>query len=109
MGKRNGSRDIVALVGARIEYLRIERGLSVRTLAQMAECSAAHLSHMESGLASMNVLTLEKIARALQVEPFDLLNYEPENHDVGYIVEKLRQEPAAIMKVKAQVATAIGD
>jgi transcriptional regulator with XRE-family HTH domain len=103
MGKRNESRDIAALVGARIEVLRIERGLSVRNLAQMVDCSITHLSLMESGCSSITVCTLQKIARALRVEPFDLLNHAPENDDIGYIVEKMRQDPAARAMMKAHL------
>jgi len=103
MGKRNESRDIAALVGARIEALRLERGLSLRELAQMAECFTTHLSLVEYGLASCNVLTLQKIARALRVAPYDLLNHTPEDDDIGYIVEKMRQDPKAHAMVKAKV------
>jgi transcriptional regulator with XRE-family HTH domain len=103
MGKQNTSCNFAIRVGARIESLRLERGLSVRNLAQMVECSIGHLSLMESGLSSINVCTLQKIARALQVVPFDLLNHTPENDNIGYIVEKMRQDPAALAKVKAQL------
>jgi len=103
MGKRNESRDIAALVGARIESLRIERGLSIRELAQMAGCFTTRLSLMEYGLASCNVITLQKIARALRVRPFDLLNYAPENDDLGCIIETMRQDSAVFAKVKATV------
>ncbi len=58
---------------------------------------------MESGLSSINICTLEKIARALQFEPFDLLNHSPENDDIGYIIEKMRQDSATQAMVKAQL------
>lgn len=103
VSKRQTHCTLMARVGARIEFLRVERGLSVRNLAQMVGCSTGHVSLLESGLSSINVCTLEKIARALQVEPFDLLNYAPENDDIGYIIEKMRNNPAALAKVKTQV------
>lgn len=102
MEKRNGFCDIASQIGARIEARRLERGLSLRDVAQMADCSTTYLSRMESGCLSMQVLTLEKIARALQVEPFDLLNYDPKNDDVGYVVEKMRQYPKTRAMVKAK-------
>ncbi len=58
---------------------------------------------MESGLTSINVRTLQKIAQALRVEPYDLLNHTPENDDIGYIVEKMRQDPATRRRVKKQM------
>ncbi len=104
MTNRNHADDIAARVGARIESLRGERGLSLRKLAKIAECSITTVSFMESGLASVNVRTLQKIARALRVEPYDLLNHTPENDDMGYIVEKMRQDSRTRAKVKAKVA-----
>ena len=103
MTNRNDAGDIAARVGARIESLRVERGLSVRKLAKMAECTITTVSFMESGLGSINVRTLQKIARALRVEPYDLLNHTPENDDIGYIIEKMRNDRAAYAKVKAKV------
>lgn len=61
------------------------------------------LSLIESGLTSIHARTLHKIAQALQVRPFDLLNHSPENDDIGYIAEKLRNDPAALAKVKTRV------
>jgi transcriptional regulator with XRE-family HTH domain len=103
MTNRIGAGDIAARVGARIESLRLERGFSLRKLAKMAECSISTVSFMESGLSSITVRTLQKIARALRVEPYDLLNHTPENDDIGYIIEKMRQNPATRKLVKKQL------
>lgn len=97
MTKGQAHAALMARVGARIECLRLERGLSIHNLARMAECSIGYLLLMESGVASINVCTLEKLARALQVEPFDLLNHSPENDDGGWILEMLRKYPAQTM------------
>jgi len=32
---------------------------------------------------------LRNIASALHVEPFELLNHEPEDDDVGYVIERM--------------------
>jgi len=103
MTNRNSVGDIAARVGARIESLRLERGLSLRKLAKMAECCISTVSFMESGLSSINVRTLQKVARALRVEPYDLLNHTPENDDMGYIIEKMRRHPATRRLVKKQI------
>lgn len=105
MGTGATSRDIAALVGARIEALRIERGLSLRALAQKTGCFTTHLSLIEYGLGSCTVVTLGKVARALRVRPFDLLNHTPENDDMGYIVEVTRRDPKMRAMVKARVGT----
>ena len=103
MSKQRGLGEFVAHVGSRIQSLRLERGLSVRRLAEIAECSASTICCIELGRSSMVVSTLLKIARALQVEPFDLLNHDPENDDMGYIIEQMRQDPATHKLVKEQL------
>ncbi len=103
MGRRNNYYDFAAQVGARIKFLRLERGLSGRKLAEIAKCSASNIPLIELGRSSIQLNNLRKIARALQVEPFDLLNHDPENNDIGYIIEKMRQDPATRKLVKAQL------
>jgi transcriptional regulator with XRE-family HTH domain len=103
MTNRNSAGDIAARVGARIRFLRLERGLSVRKFAEIAKCCASNIAHIEMGRSSIQMHVLRKIARALRVEPFDLLNHDPENDDIGYIVEKMRQDPATRRLVKKQM------
>lgn len=103
MGRRNKYFDFAAKVGARIRFLRLERGLTGRKLAELAKCSASNVPLIELGRSAIQLNNLRKIARALQVEPFDLLNHDPENNDIAYIIEKMRQDPAARKLVKAQL------
>lgn len=104
MKGRDSERDFSIRVGARIESLRHERGLSLRELAQMAECSAGHLSLMESGISAINVITLQKIARALRVKPYDLLNHTPDDGDIGYVVEMMRKDTGVGIVVRQLVS-----
>jgi len=60
---------------------------------------------MESGLSSIKVPTIHKIATALQVRPFDLLNYASEEEDMGYIAERMRRDSAVFVRVKALLRT----
>ncbi len=103
MRKQGGIDKFVAHVGSRIQSLRLERGLSVSRLAEIAECSTSTICDIELGRSSMLVSTLLKIAHALQVESFDLLNHDPENDDMGYIIEQMRQDPATRATVKEQL------
>lgn len=105
MGKRDRFYDFAAQVGARIRFLRLERGLSGRKLAKLAKCSASNIPLIELGRSSIRLNILCKIAFALRVKPLDLLNYDPETNDIGYIVEKMRQDPAARKVVRAQIKT----
>ena len=103
MGKQHKSREFAARVGARIQSLRRERGFSVRKFAEFAKCCASSIAHIERGRSSIQMRILRKFARALQVEPIDLLNVDPENNDIGYIFEKMRQDPATRTLVKEQL------
>lgn len=52
-------------VGERIRYFRQMRGLSQEKLALAAEINPAFLGHLERGLKSPTITTLDKIIRAL--------------------------------------------
>lgn len=54
-------------VGARIRYFRHLRGLSQEQLALQAGINTAFLGHLERGLKSPTVTTLEKLVKALGI------------------------------------------
>jgi len=59
-------------VGERIRYFRNLRGWSQETLALQAEINPAFLGHLERGLKSPTIKTLEKIVRALDISLAEL-------------------------------------
>lgn len=59
-------------IGERIRYYRKLRGWSQETLALQAELNPAFLGHLERGLKSPTVKTLEKIAAALDISMAEL-------------------------------------
>lgn len=54
-------------VGARIRYFRHLRGLSQEQLALQAGINTAFLGHLERGLKSPTITTLEKLVKALGI------------------------------------------
>ena len=107
MPKQRCSTDILLTqIGARIRFLRLETGLSLRKLAQMARCSADSIMQIELGRSAITSKMLRKIARGLNVQPFDLLNLDTQNNDLGYVIEKMRQDPEAFQIVKAGIKSA---
>ena len=54
-------------VGARIRYFRHLRGLSQEQLALQAGLNTAFLGHLERGLKSPTITTLEKLVNALNI------------------------------------------
>ena len=55
MAKRRLSTDVLmSQIGARIRFLRLETGMSLRSLAQKANCSTAALMHIELGRSAIS-------------------------------------------------------
>ena len=59
-------------VGERSRYFRNLRGWSQEALALQAEINPAFLGHLERGLKSPTIKTLEKIVRALDISLAEL-------------------------------------
>lgn len=68
-------------VGARIRYFRHQRGLSQEQLALQAGLNTAFLGHLERGLKSPTITTLEKLVRALNITFEELFAEGPANTD----------------------------
>jgi transcriptional regulator with XRE-family HTH domain len=96
--------DILARVGARLRFLRNERGLSIGQLAKLARCSAETIEQLELGRLDITATTLHELARALQVEPRDILNHDPHTNDYGWLAEAIRTDPKMLRLVKAKLA-----
>lgn len=64
-------------VGARLRFLREERGVSMRALARRSGLSANALSMIERGLTSPSVSTLNKLSNALEVPITAFFRQEP--------------------------------
>jgi len=104
MSKKSRTNKLASQIGARIRVLRMERGLSVRKLAEVSKCSIQGICNVESGLSGGSMMTLQKIARALKVEVFDLFNVDTQTDDIGYIIENMRQDPEILRCASASLA-----
>lgn len=67
------ANDICSRVGERIRELRGAKGWTQQMLADHSGVERAHLTKLEEGKREAGLRTLEKIAVALDVEPFELL------------------------------------
>ncbi len=101
MPRRNEITPLVSQVGARIRFLRLERGLSSAKLAQRAGLWPSHLEGIELGRTAPNIITIRAIADGLRVSAFDLLNCDPTDAR-GEFVEMMRH-------CNAPTARQIGD
>jgi transcriptional regulator with XRE-family HTH domain len=66
--------------------------MSLAQLADAGGLSKGHLSSVEHGLAAITVETLDRIARALEALPMDLVTF-PEEEDRGRIADIVRRLP----------------
>lgn len=60
------------LIGAKIRDERLKLGWTQETLAQKAGIKQSHISRLEIGVHTPSDLTIQKIAKALGVEPSSL-------------------------------------
>lgn len=61
------------VIGKTIRTIRKHRELTAKALAESVPMSRAHLSDIEHGHRSPSLNMLSDIARALEIEPADLL------------------------------------
>lgn len=75
------NQPILKAFGKRIKALRNQKNLSQEQLAQIAELDRTYISGIERGVRNISLLSLEKLALSLKVEPADLLNFEETDND----------------------------
>lgn len=71
--------DIYALIGRRLREERKARRLSIEKLAELAEITPSFLGLIERGERKLSVLTLDKLARALQTPAYELMVAQEKN------------------------------
>jgi transcriptional regulator with XRE-family HTH domain len=96
----------VSQVGARILFLRFERGLSLQKLAAKTRYSINKVRQVELGQLILTAGMLRRFARALRVQPFDLLNFDTQFDDLGCLVEIMRQDRKMVRVVRKRIQRA---
>ena len=70
---RGDNTALLAEIGARVRNERAKRGMTRRALAAQCQTSERYLAQIEAGAGNPSVLVLDAIARALDLDPIDLL------------------------------------
>jgi transcriptional regulator with XRE-family HTH domain len=65
--------DILKKFGEKVRKLRKEKGLSMQALANIAEIELSQVYRIETAKINPKFLTIYRVARALEVDPKDLL------------------------------------
>lgn len=72
----NGKKSELIRIGETIYRLRKSRNMSQEELAEKVEISDVHLSRIENGVVSMDILTLVKLAKALSVTEGEIFDFK---------------------------------
>ncbi len=84
--------EINKKLGNRIKYLRLQRGLSQEKLAEAIDIATTSLSYVETGRGFMTLVTLEKLAKVLNVDLYEIFQFSTVNTKeemYDYIMSKL--------------------
>lgn len=92
MPRRSEATPFSSKVGARIRALRTERNMSLQDLADVSAISKGHLSNVEHGFAAITIETVQRIARALEVQAMYVLAF-PEEDERCRIADAVRKLP----------------
>jgi DNA-binding Xre family transcriptional regulator len=70
----SGEQALLGRLGLRVKILRTGRGMAQEFLAAAAGLDRSYISRVERGVHNITVLTLVRLADALDCPPGDLLN-----------------------------------
>lgn len=85
-------KNIGKQLGKRIQYLRKQRGFSQEKFAEAINIATTSLSYIETGRGFMTLLTLEKMANTLNVEPhkiFQFISLQSNEDMFNYLNQKI--------------------
>lgn len=69
-------KQLLKKIGLRIKQLRTEKGLSQREFGYEIEVEKSNVSRIESGVFNTKIITLFKVANALEISLSDLLDFD---------------------------------
>lgn len=72
--RKEGSDEMLERLGANVRSRRLATGLSQDDVARLARVSQSQVNSLELGTREAGIVALVRVARALHVEPGQLLN-----------------------------------
>jgi len=87
-----GGQAIKDALGKTIKFLRFRRGLSQADLAEKADISITFLSTIERGIKFPQPDILSKLAKALDVEVFELFKTDAVPTDSKEVISQLSED-----------------
>jgi DNA-binding Xre family transcriptional regulator len=71
-------KEILIQFGKRLKFLRQTKKLTLRKMALLCNVEYADIQRYENGKLNITLLSISELAKALEVEPKDLLTFEIE-------------------------------
>ncbi len=71
-------KGILIQFGIRLKSLRQAKKLTLRKMALLCNVEYADIQRYENGKLNVTLLSIAELAKALEVEPKDLLNFDKE-------------------------------
>lgn len=90
-------------IGKRIRNIRKSKGLTQERLAELADISLTHMSHIETGTTKLSLPVLVKISETLRVSTDELLfgNIETTKNialnDISHVLEQCTDKEVCII------------
>ncbi|WP_233276858.1 helix-turn-helix domain-containing protein [Mucilaginibacter paludis] len=69
-------KGILIQFGKRLKYLRQSKNLTYRKMALLCNVEYADIQRYETGKVNITLLSLGELAKALEVDPQELLNFK---------------------------------
>ena len=82
--------ELKKLLGKRIREIRVARNLTQEDLSELTEIGASSISKIESGHFHPTDDNLEKIAKALNVEPYKLYMFNHQKDTKELLLQVVR-------------------
>ena len=94
---QNPPQDIISMTSQRIDYLRVQENLSVRTLAKKSGIATSAMYNIINGSKVPNIYTLHSICNALGISLSDFFDFDDE-------VIRLRGKENILIKIYREVS-----
>lgn len=106
----DGREPLLVALGTRVRGLRARRGITRKTLAQIADVSERHLANLEAGDGNPSVLILAQVARALDCPIAELLGDETTDSPDWLLIRDLlhQRTPAELVLARARLTELFG-
>lgn len=77
-------REITKYFGSTVRELRKEKNISQEKLAEIGDLDRSYISEVENGYKTPTIITVSKIAGALDVRPSKLFQLVEQKNEIDY-------------------------